>query len=43
MKCPQCKDDMVQSGNILSGNSKYAIWKCRNCQLEKMECKGLKD
>jgi hypothetical protein len=32
---------MIKSGTIMSGNSKYAVWKCKVCEKEKMECIGL--
>jgi hypothetical protein len=43
LKCKKCGGKVIQKGAIMSGNSKYAIWKCEKCDHEAMECIGVKD
>jgi len=43
LKCKKCGGKVIQKGAIMSGNSKYAIWKCEKCEHEAMECIGVKD
>jgi len=43
LKCKKCGGKVIQKGTIMSGNSKYSIWKCEKCEHEDMECIGVKD
>jgi len=41
LKCELCGNDMLSEGIIISGNSKYATWKCIECGHVFMKCLGL--
>jgi uncharacterized Zn finger protein len=41
LKCELCSNDMLSEGTIISGNSKYATWKCVECGHVFMKCLGL--
>ncbi len=38
LKCELCGNDMLSEGTIISGNSKYATWKCIECGHVFMKC-----
>ena len=42
MKCQKCGANILKSTKLQSGNSHYLIWKCPECDHEKMECLGVK-
>jgi len=39
--CQKCKSVMIKRGTMDSGNSKFDIFKCTNCNNEKMMCRGI--
>ena len=40
IKCPKCNSDMIKSGIMNSGNSKYTVYKCKKCGEEKLVAMG---
>jgi uncharacterized Zn finger protein len=42
MKCDKCSGDMVKSGVLDSGNTKYFNYSCKKCGKTVMKCIGVK-
>ena len=41
LTCTKCKAQMIKKGTMDSGNSKFDVFRCTECDNEKMVCKGV--
>lgn len=39
--CDKCGQIMQRHGSLIMSNSRYEIWKCAKCNVEKKICVGL--
>ncbi len=40
MNCAKCQSELVKTGVMDSGNSKFDVFKCKNCGEEKIVAQG---